>query len=229
MALATALTMSCTCPLISLIAPSPTVTPTPTKTPKPTVVPTDTLTPTPEDTPTFTPMPVPSDTPTVAVTDTPTRTPVPPTATRRPPTSTPTRPRATATPRPPTATATPTYLFSLYKPIEYLPDCATTTLEGTVWDRDPPNQLGGVLLKVCIEGEYWCGPLQTGQDKTKGAGYYSGDLGQEGPRAGNWWVAVVDAEGKPLSQAVRFSTDTRDCEPGGTGHQWVIIDFKRNY
>jgi hypothetical protein len=101
-------------------------------------------------------------------------------------------------------------------------------LEGTVWDINPANQKGGVLLKVCVEGEFWCATLVTGQDPNKGVGYYGGVLGPEGPRAGNWWVAVVDAQGRALSQAVLFQTDTHDCDPDGTGRQWVIIDFKRN-
>jgi hypothetical protein len=104
-----------------------------------------------------------------------------------------------------------------------------TTIEGTVWGLNPGEQLGGVLLKVCVEGEFWCGRLETGLDPDKGAGYYSGILDPDGPKAGRWWVAVVDAQGRPLSQAVMFQTDTRDCEPGGTGRQWVIIDFKKNY
>ncbi|HJX37009.1 MAG TPA: hypothetical protein VJ714_00285 [Anaerolineae bacterium] len=104
-----------------------------------------------------------------------------------------------------------------------------TTLEGTVWDVDPSKQLGEVLLRVCVEGEYWCGPLRTGQDPTKGAGYYLAILDPDEPKAGHWWVAVVDAQGRPLSQAVRFQTDTQNCDPEGTGRQWVIIDFKRNY
>ena len=104
-----------------------------------------------------------------------------------------------------------------------------TTLEGTVWDIEPPNQLGRVFLKVCIEGESWCATLQTGQDPNKGNGYYIAILGYEGPRAGSWWIAVVDAQGKALSERVSFQTDTRDCDPDGTGRQWVIIDFKRNY
>jgi hypothetical protein len=98
-----------------------------------------------------------------------------------------------------------------------------------VWDLEPPDQQGGILLKVCIEGEYWCGDLRTGEDSTKGAGYYVGTLDPTEPKAGNWWVAVVDFQGRPLSPAVRFQTDTQDCEPEGTGHQWVIIGFKRNY
>jgi len=110
-----------------------------------------------------------------------------------------------------------------------LPDCAATTLEGTVWDVDRAKQLAGVLLKVCIEGEYWCGSLRTGEDPDKGAGYYVATLDPEEPKAGNWFVAVVDAQGRPLSPAVRFQTDTKDCDPDGTGHQWAIIDFRKNY
>jgi hypothetical protein len=222
-------TISCTCPLLSLVAPPATVTPTPTKTPRPSATSTWTATPTVEVQPSPTATPLPTDTPTLVATFTPTQTPIPPTATRRPATATATRPPASPTPRSPTATATVSYQYSLYSPVEYLPDCAMTTLEGTVWGLNPPDQLGGVLLKVCVEGEFWCGPLQTGQDPTKGAGYYSGVLDPDGPKAGNWWVAVVDAQGRPLSQAVLFQTDTEDCDPDGTGHQWVIIDFKRNY
>jgi hypothetical protein len=104
-----------------------------------------------------------------------------------------------------------------------------TYLEGTVWDADLSEQLSGVLLKVCVEGEFWCDTLQTGQDAKKGDGYYCAVFDDEGAREGNWWVAVVDAEGKALSPAIRFTTDTEDCEPGGIGRQWVIIDFRRNY
>jgi len=104
-----------------------------------------------------------------------------------------------------------------------------TTLEGTVWDVEPPSQLAGVFLKVCVEGEYWCATLLTPKDPSKGDGYYHATLGAEGPRAGSWWVAVVDFGGNPLSDRIPFQTDTHDCEPGGSGRQWVIIDFQRNY
>lgn len=228
-ALVAMITMSCTCPLSSLLAPSPTLTPTPTKTPRPSQVPTDTATPTPEESPTLEPTEMPAATPTSEPMDTPTPTTVPPTPTRRPPTATPTRRPASPTPRPPTATPTVSYQYSLAAAVEYWPDCALTSLEGTVWDVDLSEQLGGVLLKVCVEGEFWCATLQTGEDPKKGAGYYMAVLGEEGPRAGNWWVAVVDAQGRALSQAVRFTTDTEDCDPDGVGRQWVIIDFRRNY
>jgi hypothetical protein len=102
-------------------------------------------------------------------------------------------------------------------------------LEGTVWDIDPADQVKGVLLKVCVAGEFWCATVQTGRDANKGDGYYSAILGSEGPREGTWWVAVVDAQGRALSQAVLFETDTGDCDPDGVGRQTVIIDFHRNY
>jgi len=222
-------TISCTCPLLSLVARTPTVTPTPTKTPRPSATATWTATPTVEVELSPTATPLPTDTPTLVATSTATQTPIPPTPTRRPATATATRPPATPTPRTPTATATVSYQYSLFAPVEYLPDCAVTTLEGTVWDIDAGAQMRNVLLKVCVEGEFWCETLGTGEDTTKGDGYFSAILGPEGPRAGNWWVAVVDAQGRALSQAVLFQTDTLDCDPDGTGRQWVIIDFKRNY
>jgi hypothetical protein len=114
-------------------------------------------------------------------------------------------------------------------PIEYEPDCDRTSLEGTVWDVGSGSQAPGVPLKVCVEGEYWCATLRTGQDRNKGAGYFIGILGAEGPRAGSWWVTVVDEQGRALSERVNFQTDTGACNPGGSGRQLVIIDFKKNF
>ena len=222
-------TINCTCPLLSFVARSPTVTPTPTKTPKPSPTATWTATFTPETEPSPTATLVAPDTPTPVDTPTATHTQVPPPPTRHPATATPTRRPPTATPRPPTATPTISYAYSLDGSIEYAPDCDETSLDGTVWDVGSSIQMPGVLLKVCVEGEYWCATLRTGQDPNKGSGYYIAILGYEGPRDGSWWVAVVDEQGKALSERVSFQTDTRDCDPDGNGRQWVIIDFKRNY
>ena len=221
--------VSCTCPLLSLIAPAPTVTPTPTKTPRPSFTPTPTNTSTPTQTQSPTPTGTPTWTPTPSVTDTPTSTAVPPAPTRRPPTATPTRRPATATPRPPTATPTIAYRYRPHASVEYRPDCPRTTLEGTVWDFEPPDQLKGIWLKVCIEGEYWCATLITPTDPSQGDGFYDAVLGSDGPRAASWWVAVIDFDGSLLSERVYFQTDTRDCDPGGIGRQWVIIDFEKSY
>lgn len=63
---------------------------------------------------------------------------------------------------------------------------------------------------------------------SKEEGYYTCPLWPE-PKARHWYVAVVDLQARPLSPPVRFETDTIDCDPNGAGHQWVTIDFKRNY
>ncbi len=147
-----------------------------------------------------------------------------PTATPRPPAPTPTRRPATPTPRAPTATATPSYRYALaYR--QYFPNCGLTFLEGTVWGAGGAP-VSGVHVKVWTAG--WEVTRVTSTDPGKSAGYYDVIFSQ-GPRAGNWFVAVVDANGNPLSETVPFETDTIDCTPTGTGRQWVIIDFKANY
>ncbi len=148
-----------------------------------------------------------------------------PTATPKPPPPTPTRRPATPTPRAPTATATPSYRYSLgYR--QYYPNCGITFLEGTVWGADGAPE-SGVHVKVWTEG--WEVTRVTSTDPAKSAGYYDVIFSVQGPRAGNWFVAVVDANGNPLSETVPFQTDTIDCRPKGTGRQWIIIDFKANY
>ena len=125
---------------------------------------------------------------------------------------------------PPTATPTPHYEYSPYNPVEYTSDSETITLEGTIWDFEPPNQLPGVLLKVCTDGEWWCDILRTPKDPsdpTLGAGYYNGTLDK-----GNWWVAVVDADHNEISERVHF--ETTECS-GDNDCQRVTIDFKKNY
>ena len=85
---------------------------------------------------------------------------------------------------------------------------------------------------MCVEGEYWCSqPIITGADPGKGPGYYAGILSREGegPRKGDWFVAVIDANDNLVSERVHFDTDTVSCEPNGTGHQHVIVDFKKIY
>lgn len=149
-----------------------------------------------------------------------------PTATPKPPSATPTRLPATPTPRPPTATATPSYRYSLLFR-EYLPNCGLTFVEGTVWNADGVTQTGGARVKVWTEG--WEVTRVTPTDPAKGAGYYDAIFSVQEPREGNWFVVVVDGNGNPLSEVVPFDTNTVDCEPDGTGRQWVIIDFKATY
>ncbi len=94
-----------------------------------------------------------------------------------------------------------------------------------MWGADDEPR-SGVRVKVWTAG--WEVTRVTSTDPSKSNGYYDVIFSQ-GPRAGNWFVAIVDANGNPLSETVPFDTDTSDCTPHGTGHQWVIIDFKANY
>jgi hypothetical protein len=202
----------------------PTVQPTSTPARTPTTVPTPTNTRVPP--PTYTPVVMPS-TPTATATaapPTPTSAPqtVTATATAIPATATPT---ATTPAASPTPTASPHQYSMLY--IEYQPNCGITFIEGTVWGPGGTTQRRDARVKVWTAG--WEITRVTPTDEAKGDGYYDVTLGAQGPRAGSWFVAVVDASGNPLSEVVPFDTDTVDCEPTGAGHQWVIVDFLANY
>jgi tetratricopeptide (TPR) repeat protein len=149
-----------------------------------------------------------------------------PTPTPRPPAPTATHRPATPTAAPPTATATTSYQYSMLY-TEYLPNCGLTFIEGTVWNHDGATQRAGARVKVWTTG--WEVTRVTPTDPGKGSGYYDAILSVQGPREGTWYVAVVDANGNPLSETVTATTNTVDCGPNGTGKQWVIIDFRANY
>ena len=210
----------------------PAPTPTEVATVEPTAQPTFTATSTPTEvsTPTDTPGPPATYTPVVVPhTPTSTNTAAPPTSTAPTGTQTSTAtvtPTATSTPTP---TQTATHTLSPYSKlyIEYLPNCGLTFVEGTVWEPDGVTQRSEVHVKVWTAG--WEETRLTPTDAGKGDGYYDAILSAEGPRQGQWFVAVVDESGNPLSEVVPFDTNTVDCEPAGTGHQWVIVDFKANY
>jgi len=195
------------------IEPTPTF--TPTRTPHPTFTPTATYTPRPPatSTPTETLVP-PANTPTLVP---PTATLVPPTPTHRPPTATPTQ-------KPPTPTTGPPYQFvSSY--VGFLPNCGVTFIEGKVYDAFG-QQLGGVRVKVWTAG--WEITRETPTDPGKGAGYYDVILSTTGPRAGTWFIAIIDDGGSLISEVVQVETDLEDCTPHGRGRQWVTVDFKKN-
>lgn len=200
-------------------APTPTVTPTRTLRPTFTATPTDTPTPvatntpTPTETPTNTPIPTPTNTPT----------PLPPT-----PTPTPRPPTATPTPLPPTATPTPSFKYQGFEPY-YHPNCGQTFLEGTVYNTDDTPAAKGIRVKM------WTTNYEhitvTGEDPNKASGYYWQCICADGPREGDWFVAVVDEAGNPISDTVSFHTDGdyKNCQPGGTGRQVVWVNFKARY
>lgn len=159
--------------------------------------------------------------------------PPPPTNTRGP-TNTP-RPVQT---RPPAATPTVTntpgptntpnpYQFGAEQPV-FQPNCGVTMVKGLV-KTETGQPLNGVTVRVWWDG---AGPQQayslpSGTDPTKPNGYWDVILA-EGPKAGKWYVNVVDREtGRQLSEVVTVNTDFGPCQPGGEGKQVVIVDFVR--
>ena len=99
-----------------------------------------------------------------------------------------------------------------------------------MWDVGGTAQLKGARVKVCIADESWCSDTKvTPSDPGRADGYFEFTLGAQGPREGDWYAVVVDANDRPVSEIARFKTDTADCTPKGSGRQRVIIDFLREY
>ncbi|MFQ5886392.1 MAG: hypothetical protein ACE5II_04060 [Anaerolineae bacterium] len=198
---------------------------TPTKTPIFTPLPTDTpispLTPTPTNTlvvPTATPRP----------TVTPTFTPAPPTPTSLPPTATPVPSTPTNTPTfTPIPTPTLSFDYRVGRGPDYKPNCGYTFLEGTIWNADSTVAAKGIRVKVWNPWG-WEVIETTGKDPAKATGAYTVVFDNK-PKAGSWFVAVVDGASNLISPTVAFETTAAPCAPESEGKQWVTVDFQRNY
>lgn len=212
------------CSFGSLVAQAPTPTPTPTRTLKPTF----TAIPAASPTPAATDTPTPTDT--LTPTETPTNTPIPTPTPTSPPAATPTPkpPAATPTPKPPTPTPTPSFKYQGLAPI-YQPNCGQTFLEGTVYNTDNKPVAKAIRVKMWTTGYEHI--TVTGEDSSKTSGYYWQSIWPYGPREGDWFAAVVDEAGNPISDTVSFHTDGNyeNCQPDGTGKQWVVVNFKARY
>ncbi len=160
----------------------------PTWTPTPTNTPTATWTPTPTSTPTFTP------TPTATPTETPTITP------------TRTRPPWTNTPKPPTPSP---FGYLVVKRV-----CAHsggTYIEGAV--TGPLGEQAGVRVRLGrLPGGDEIQTLTTGSDRSPG--WYTFVLRASGSTPGTWYVWIVDANGKALSDPNAGRVVTNDIRNG---------------
>ncbi len=185
----------------------------------PTWTPTGTPTSTNTPTPTFTPTPTPTDTPTQTPTTTATftRTPRPPTRTPPPPPPTP-----TFTPR-------PTEASSLWKGrlLSTNVNCGSTGLYGKVRGTSG-NPIGGIWVHYWADG--WDGAwAQTSADYNgDGDRNYDGLLDIR-PKAGKWYVAVVESDGSTKNLSNVVSVDTSNFCEGQGAAQWGEIEFVRNY
>jgi hypothetical protein len=196
----------------------PTPTPTPTRTPKPTFTPTITKTPTPLWTPTpvWTPTPLP-----------PTATPVPPTATPRPPTATPVPRPPTDTPLPPTPTTPPKpryeFNIALVQSCDRQP--AGNWFKGTVYKNGQPVNGYRVVFSYEPDGQWATPPQISGPHPGYTdwpQGYYSHIINAPGtgPKAGNWFVWIVNEQGVRISEIANFQTTGP-----GNGCNEAVVDF----
>jgi hypothetical protein len=161
-------------------------TPTLTSTPTETFTPTLTETPTPTDTPTLTP----STTPTI----------IPPTSTRRP---------ATWTPRPPTATTSPITYIVLKGTCEH---SGGTFIEGYV--TNPQGEESGTRVNLGTSpGSNVVDSRTTGYGE-RSPGHYTFVLNANGAKPGTWFVWIVDASGRTISDPSQARVTTNDIRNG---------------
>ncbi len=223
-----------------LISRGPDATATPTKTPKPTFTPTPpatdtpipTDTPTPTNTPTPTDTPLPTDTPEPPTdTPTPTDTSAPPTNTPRPrPTNTP-RPRPTNTPLPPTNTPAPSFEWVgelIWNPV-HSANCAGPMVSKISIIRDAAgNPVNGARVALNCYGNEWISH-PSGRPGEYDPGHYDFSPGQGQPVNWTCTIRMYDVGGSPVasSESITIQFDTNDCNPGGSGHQVAIVNWRK--
>lgn len=178
-------------PQVAMNPFKPPLPPTPTRVGLP-----PTWTPTPTNTPTNTPTPTNTFTPTLTPTPTytPTNTPIA-TATR-------TRPPWTNTPRPPTPSP---YPYTVFRGGCF--HSGGTFIEGFVTNATGEEAGARVRLGSSPGG----GEIQTLTTGTgRSPGHYTFVLRAQGAQPGTWYVWIVDAAGKPLSDPFAARVDTNN-------------------
>lgn len=177
-----------------------------------------TWTPTLTDTPTLTPTPTSTDTPTLTPTNTSTPTFTPnATATR-------TRVPATHTPRPPTPS--PWVYYEIPDARGVCQHSGGTYIEGYV--TNPSGEEAGTRVSLgTAPGSGVVQTITTGSDKSPG--YYTFHLNDNGSRPGTWYVWIVDANGKALSDPNTARVTTNSANAGDPSSCWqAFFDFARH-
>ena len=198
----------------------PTPTATPTMTRQATYTPTNTGTPT--STPTFTITPTTTDTP--LPTSTPTETPLPPA-----PTPTPVQ-APTDTPSPEGQAAVNQFTAEVIWEPGYSANCGTVGVgkKSKIYGLNG-ELLNNVRVRIWTEGQegYFCDP--SGPPANPEPGSYNCFVSTY-PINGTWYLAVHDVDGHAVdSEVVAVTFDTRDCKPGGEGHQVAIVNWKQKW
>ena len=186
-------------PQTSLNPLKPPLPPTATPVPLP-----PTWTPTPTNTPTFTPTVTPTDTPTPTPTTTPTATPTA-TATNTPlATPTRTRPPRTNTPKPPP--------FAFYVTNYSCQHSGGTYIEG--WVTNSAGEEAGTQVNLGTTPGANVVDTRISGSGERSPGHFTFVLNANGPRPGTWYVWVVDASGKAISDPNAARVVTNDIRNG---------------
>lgn len=141
---------------------------------------------------------------------------VPPTPTPRPrpPTNTP-------APKPPTPTPAPAFYYRAVVQ-SCLPNAGITYIQGTVYEGTTPQTGKRVRLSWIPDDANPPVPdYVTGTDPTRPI--YTFILDPQKPREGNWYIWVVDATGKRISELANVRTTASASGAGAC--QQAIVDF----
>jgi len=81
-----------------------------------------------------------------------------------------------------------------------------------------------VLLRGALDGQPFEAPRWFGGQEERDAGWTNVVLRTD-PVNEPWNVWVIDDAGRQVSPTVNVVTDTKSCQPTGTGHQVATIVF----
>ncbi len=156
--------------------------------------------------------------------------PPPPASTPKPPPLPTATPPPTATPKPP-PTATPTLppFPYLVRGIGWEPNCGLTQVKIRLSDASNPFlRINGVRFRVQTADNSW-GVVSspTGADGQE-PGYTQVTMDNRA-KVASWQVIPLDAQGNPAAPGASFTTDTQNCQPGGSGHQVAVVDWAKYY
>lgn len=140
-----------------------------------------------------------------------------------PPTSTPVPPTATPVPAAPTAPPAPRYKFNVAVVGRCDRQPAGTWFEGKTYVNGQPQSGYKVAFSYAPDGPWITNPMLSGPHegyKNWDQGYYSHIISSAGPKAGSWYVWIVDDGGNRISEMANWNSTGP-----GEGCNQAVVDF----
>jgi len=132
------------------------------------------------------------------------------------------RPQPTAVPQP-TATAKPRYEFNIARLQKCERQPAGNWFEGTVYKGGQPANGYRVVFSYAPDGPWVTQPQISGPHAgylNWNAGYYSHIINATNPKAGDWYVWIVDPNGARISELAKWHSTGP-----GEGCNQAVVDF----